>query len=271
MLTITPIPALDSNYFWLIQPNSDKPCVYIVDPGDAEPVIEILEAKGLHLEGILITHHHKDHTGGALHLKQKYQVPIYGPKSTQFPYADHPLAGGNSHTLDNLSLSIIDVSGHTLDHIAYFLSPSSAETLPLLFCGDALFAGGCGRRMEGSAEIMWQALTRLAALPENTQVYCAHEYTLNNLLFAIEVEPQNEALKERLLNVKSLDSQGIITLPSTIGIEKETNPFMRCHIPAIAEWVAHHCDLICSTPASVFEQLRYKKDTWRRKPEPNKH
>lgn len=261
MLTITPIPALDSNYFWVIQPALDKSHVYVVDPGDAAPVIDFLTRNHLVLTAILVTHRHPDHTGGIAGILEHWAVPVYGPESKLVPSVSHPLADGDSLQLDDLEFQVIGVPGHTWEHIAYFYSGAYAPH-PLLFCGDALFGGGCGRRFDGTAEIMWDSLEKLAALPDETRIYCAHEYTLVNLEFAQAVEPDNAELNDRLDHVRQLRAQGQITLPSTILLEKRTNPFLRCQQSGIKIFTEMKTNQQLETTADVFGALRQIKDTW---------
>ena len=261
MLTITPIPALDSNYFWIIRPDQNASGVYVVDPGDAAPVIDYLSRHQLTLTAILITHRHRDHTQGISGLLDYSPVPVYGPESELIPAITHPLGDGDSLALDGITLKIIAVPGHTWEHIAYLYEGTSVIP-PLLFCGDALFAGGCGRRYDGTAEIMWDSLQKLAALPDNTQIYCAHEYTQANLEFAVAVEPDNAELNARFQLVKRTRTQGNITLPSNILLEKRTNPFLRCQHHGIKIFTEHRLQQTLETPAQVFGALRLIKDTW---------
>jgi hydroxyacylglutathione hydrolase len=261
VLTITPIPALDSNYFWVIRPNPNQPNAYVVDPGDATPVINYLANNQLILSAILITHRHRDHTQGIAGLLEYSQVPVYGPDSELIPLITHKLGDGDLLKLDGVSFKIIGVPGHTWEHIAYFCA--ATDTNPsLLFCGDALFAGGCGRRFDGTAEIMWDSLQKLAALPDETQIYCAHEYTQANLEFALAVEPNNKQLATRFEHVKQLRKQAQITLPSTILLEKRTNPFLRCQQSGIKIFIEQKARHKLETPAEVFGALRLIKDTW---------
>lgn len=262
MLTITPIPALDSNYFWVIRPSPNTQAVYVVDPGDATPVIDYLTRNHLRLAAILITHRHRDHTQGITGLLEHWPVPVYGPESDLIPQVNHPLGDGDLLQLDGITFQIIGVPGHTWEHIAYFAPPADELPAPLLFCGDALFAGGCGRRFDGTAEIMWNSLQKLAALPDDTQIYCAHEYTLANLTFAVAVEPENEVLRDRLGQVTPIRAGGGITLPSTISLEKRTNPFLRCQSPGIKIFVENTTRQRLETPAEVFGALRLMKDNW---------
>jgi hydroxyacylglutathione hydrolase len=261
VLTITPIPALDSNYFWVIRPNPNRPAVYVVDPGDATPVIDYLRSNQLELSAILITHRHRDHTQGIAGLLEYSPVPVYGPDSELIPSITHKLGDGDALTLGGVSFRIIGVPGHTWEHIAYFCAATNTSP-PLLFCGDALFAGGCGRRFDGTAEIMWDSLQKLASLPDDTHIYCAHEYTQANLEFALAAEPDNKLLADRFKQVTQLRAQGQITLPSTILQEKRTNPFLRCQQPGIKIFIESKTRQLPETPAEVFGALRLIKDTW---------
>jgi hydroxyacylglutathione hydrolase len=262
VLTITPIPALDSNYFWVIRPSLDTHAVYVVDPGDAAPVIDYLTRNQLTLAAILITHRHRDHIQGIAGLLELSPVPVYGPDSELIPLVTHKLGDGDLLRLEGITFNIIGVPGHTWEHIAYCSPSHDAISPPLLFCGDALFAGGCGRRFDGTAEIMWNSLQKLAALPDDTQIYCAHEYTQANLEFAIAVEPDNPELGARFEQVKHARAQGLITLPSTILLEKRTNPFLRCQQPGIKIFTENRIRQMLTTPAKVFGALRLIKDTW---------
>lgn len=261
MIRISPIPALESNYFWLIQPDQHSRDAFIVDPGDAEPVLDHLNRAGLELKAILVTHHHRDHISGIAALQSQFHIPVYGRQSERIPQVTHPLVAGQAIQLGKMRFEVLDVSGHTLDHIAYFF-PGDALQPPSLFCGDALFGGGCGRRFEGSEEVMWASLERLACLPDETLVFCAHEYTLDNLRFAVEIEPGNGELQQRLQQVEQLRKQNLPSLPSAIGIEKRTNPFLRCHLPGLQEAVINRSGESCQTPAQVFGALRRLKDNW---------
>ena len=261
MLTITPIPALDSNYFWVIQPNPTRQNVYVVDPGDATPVINYLSSHQLTLGAILVTHRHRDHTEGIAGLLEYSSVPVYGPDSELIPLVTHTLGDGDLLQLDGVAFRIIGVPGHTWEHIAYFCTATDKRP-PLLFCGDALFAGGCGRRFDGTAEIMWDSLQKLASLPDETEIYCAHEYTQANLEFALAVEPGNKVLADRVENVRQIRGQGGITLPSTILLEKRTNPFLRCQHHGVKIFTENKTRQLLDNPAAVFGALRLIKDTW---------
>ena len=224
-LQIIPIPAFKDNYIWLIH-NSINAA--IVDPGDAEPVLAYLKELDLHLTTILITHHHQDHIGGVNSLIETFpDVKIYAPKFKHFIFKHHESSEGECIILDDLKLDlkVIDLPGHTLDHIAYF--HHSALTGSLLFCGDTLFGAGCGRLFEGTPEQMLASLEKLAALPPETAIYCAHEYTLHNINFALTLEPNNPELLERKQATIALRNEQRPSLPSTIALELSTNPFLR--------------------------------------------
>jgi len=217
----TAIPAFNDNYIWAIR-DGDQ-CV-IVDPGDAAPVEAWLSDQGLTLSALLITHHHPDHVGGVSALCRDRDIPVYGPARETIPEMDHPLGDGDRVRLatPDLELDVMEVPGHTLGHIAFY-----APRQGWLFCGDTLFAGGCGRLFEGTAAQMFANMQRLAALPDDTQIYCAHEYTLANGRFALGVEPDNVALKQRMEAVEAARARGEPTVPTSIGAERETNIFMR--------------------------------------------
>lgn len=239
----------------------DTHTAWVVDPGDHAPVVQTLEKLGCQLAGILITHHHWDHTDGAQKLHQKYSVPIYGPANSPYQHIDHALKDGDELSVLDRRFSILSIPGHTLDHIAYY-SAATETSNPWLFCGDVLFAAGCGRVFEGDAAMMWDSLSKLAALPDNTEVYCAHEYTVSNLHFAAHIEPNNPTIRERLRSETEKRTKNIPTLPTSMLLEHDTNPFLR---------VAHQ-DLLKamdisgqddgSDPVSVFANLRAQKDTF---------
>lgn len=257
MLTVTPIEAFTDNYIWCIQ-KDQQPGVYVVDPGDGDAVLKALSARGLELAGVLITHHHFDHVGGLDALLAHRQVQVLGPHNPAITQITQRLGAGDYAEVLGCRFQILHVPGHTLDHIAYFHDGDS----PLLFCGDTLFAGGCGRIFEGNPAMMYASLQSLAALPAKTQVFCAHEYTLSNLDFAYAVEPDNEALKARIRLDQQARAQGIPTVPSTLDTELQTNPFLRCDSPAVCQQMQQHDQIDPSDPIAVFAAVRSWKDNF---------
>lgn len=255
MIEVQGVPAFTDNYIWLIHA-SGKPYVAIVDPGDADPVQEAIARQGLVPVAILITHHHGDHTGGIRDLLSHTKMPVYGPANESIPSLTHPLSEGDHVRLDALGADfrVIDVPGHTRGHIAYYGHD-------MLFCGDTLFAGGCGRLFEGSPEQMYASLLKISGLPDVSKVYCAHEYTQDNLKFASVAEPQNEDLRRRVADTRKLRAQGLPTVPSLLGLEKLTNPFLRAHIRALKASAEDFAGRPLTTPAQVFAVLRHWKDT----------
>ncbi|HUW50703.1 MAG TPA: hydroxyacylglutathione hydrolase [Sulfuricella sp.] len=247
-MKIIPVPAFEDNYIWLICEGRHAAAV---DPGDAEPVLDYIGHHGLRLVAILNTHHHGDHTGGNEDLLKHAAVPVYGPRHENIPGLTHPVGTGDTVQLPELStdFSVLDVPGHTSGHIAYYGANS-------LFCGDTLFACGCGKLFEGTPAQMAASLQKLAALPDETKVYCAHEYTLTNIAFAKTVEPANVALLQREVRDHQAREQGRPTLPSTIALEKATNPFLRCDLPAVIEAASRYAGHALNDPVSVFAALR---------------
>ena len=220
-MLLVPVPAFTDNYIWLLAQGGKA---WVVDPGEAEPILKSLKTEKLELAGILVTHHHGDHTGGIKALLEHTNVPVYGPHDS--PCSDlisHRLYEGEQIQLGNLLFSVISVPGHTLDHIAFY-----CQTANILFCGDTLFSGGCGRVFEGTYEQMYDSLCKLMELPEETKICCAHEYTLSNLQFANSTEPDNRDIENYQNRCKTLRQQNLPTLPSTIAQEKKINPFFRC-------------------------------------------
>jgi len=230
------LPAFADNYIWMLH---DGQQALVVDPGESAPVEQALDAQGLKLSAILVTHHHGDHVGGVDALRPRLQGPVYGPAREKIPNPFIPLHDGDAVDWLGQRFDVIDVPGHTAGHIAYFGAARDGEA-PILFCGDTLFSGGCGRLFEGTPAQMHRSLSRLAALPGDTRVCCAHEYTLSNLKFARAVEPHNADLLDYTARCESLRADGRATLPSSIAQERRINPFMRCAQPEVATAAATH-------------------------------
>ncbi len=254
MLTITPISAFNDNYIWALH---DECHALLVDPGDAAPCIEFLEKHRVDLLAILVTHHHADHVGGIPLLASRYQPEIYGPELEPIAGLTIPVSDGDKLDIAKLGLQfeVVGTPGHTLGHVAYYDGSH-------LFCGDTLFACGCGRLFEGTPLEMLSSLTRLAQLPDNTQVFCAHEYTISNIRFAKTVDPDNLSLLDREKKDMACRQAGFPTLPSNIALEKSTNPFLRCHEPALikaAQKVLKHPP---KNDVDVFAALRKAKDSF---------
>jgi len=258
-MNLLALPAFTDNYLWLLH---DAHQAVVVDPGQAEPVLQALEERGLQLQAILVTHHHADHVGGVQALRQATGATVYGPARERIPEPFIPVSQGHQVTVLGCCFDVIDVPGHTAGHIAYFCPDVAGE--PLLFCGDTLFSGGCGRLFEGTPAQMLASLDQLAALPDATRVCCAHEYTLSNLKFARAVEPGNNALLHYSSQCEALRAQGQPTLPSRIALEREINPFLRTRQSTVATAAAHFapatppCDAV-----AVLAALRAWKNEFR--------
>ena len=248
MFEILLIPAFKDNYIWLLVRDGRAA---VVDPGDAAPVMARLEALQLRLETILITHHHADHQGGVGELVARWQPRVFGPAEESITGCTDPLSGGEAIDVLGERVAVLAVGGHTRGHIAYYVPGA-------LFCGDTLFGAGCGRLFEGTPAQMCASLDRLAALPDDTLVYCAHEYTEANLRFAAAVEPGNAALRARVARVAALRAAGRSSVPSTLGEEKASNPFLRCNEPAVIEAALAHA-AVDASPVAVFVAIR----SWR--------
>jgi len=263
-LSVLAVPAFNDNYLWLLH---DGQHAAVVDPGDAAPVLAALQAHQLTLSAILLTHHHADHTGGVAQLLQHFAVPVFGPRNEAITEITHPLAENDVASVPELDLQlrVIEVPGHTRGHIAYVREREAdgRHGAPWLFSGDTLFAGGCGRLFEGTPGQMADSLGKLAALPDDTDVYCAHEYTLANLRFASAVEPDNKALQQRVDIDTEKRQQGLPTVPTTIALEKATNPFLRYREPAILNSLKVAGRLAAdASPVEAFAALRMWKNNF---------
>jgi len=261
-LTCTPIPAFQDNYFWLI---SDGQHAAVVDPGDAAPVEAYLAAHHLQLSAILLTHHHRDHVGGVADLLRARQIPVYGPAGEDIAHLTTTLSGGSVVTLaaPALRLSVLDVPGHTRGHIAYFLAAQGGDA-PRVFCGDTLFATGCGRLFEGTPAQMLASLDALAQLPGSTRVHCAHEYTLSNIRFARAADPRNPALQAWEQEAARLRAADQPTVPTTLSHELAVNPFLRAGDPLLQADLAQALQLapeeLAGDRLKTFTALRAWKD-----------
>jgi hydroxyacylglutathione hydrolase len=259
MAAIIPIPAFADNYIWLIREGSRAA---VVDPGDAQPVIAYLDAEHLELTAIVTTHHHGDHVGGNVGLLARWPCPVLGPARETIPGRTRALAEGDHVDVSGVGLEfdVLDVPGHTAGHIAYV---GAVESVPALFCGDTMFTGGCGRLFEGTAAQMWSSLSKFAALPAETRVYCGHEYTVANLRFARAVEPGSAALREREIEAQAKRERNLPTVPSTIALERATNPFLRAREPVVRAAAEAHAGHPLMDDVAVFAELRAWKNTFR--------
>ncbi|THF58054.1 hydroxyacylglutathione hydrolase [Pseudothauera rhizosphaerae] len=253
-MDIIPLPAFRDNYIWLLRTGHDAA---VVDPGDAEVVENHLAEQGLALRAVLLTHHHADHVGGVGELLGRHRVPVFGPAGESIAGVDHPVKEGDEVALPGFPLrfTVLDVPGHTAGHVAY-------RAPGLIFPGDTLFSAGCGRLLGGTAAQLFASLERLAALPEDTALYCAHEYTLANLAFAHAAEPHNPARDEYAAACAARRAHGLPTLPSTIGLERRVNPFLRVREPGVIDAVARHSGQTPAGPEACFAALRRWKDTF---------
>lgn len=254
MLTLIPLPAFEDNYIWVLHDGRDA---VAVDPGDAAPLVAYLDANGLALAAVLVTHHHRDHTGGTALLRQRYNCPIYGPDSPRIPAVSHPVRGGDAIELaaPRVRFDVLATPGHTLDHLSYVGQG-------FLFCGDTVFGCGCGKLFEGDPAMMAASLDAILALPDSTRVCCAHEYTLSNIDFAKTVDADNPALIARERADRAARARGEPTLPSGLALEKATNPFLRFHDADMAAFAARWLNRPDPGPAEVFGAIRAAKDAW---------
>lgn len=254
MMLVRPIAALNDNYIWMIVHPALRKAI-VVDPGDAQPVIDALQADDLTLEGILITHHHWDHTQGIEALLQYHSAPVYGSKHDQLPACDHFLSEDDEVFFASLDapFRVMEIPGHTLGHIAYVGNGA-------LFCGDTLFLMGCGRLFEGTPAQMLNTLNKIKHLLPETLIYCAHEYTQANARFALAVEPNNPHLHERINTISALRAQNKPTIPAPLSIELQTNPFLRCDQPEVRAAAEKHAGRSLRDEVAVFATLRAWKD-----------
>jgi hydroxyacylglutathione hydrolase len=256
MLYVHPVPAFQDNYIWLIQAeNSHK--VLIVDPGAANPVLAALSKKNLEPVAILITHHHCDHIDGIEALLQHYDLPVYGPASENIPALTNPLTACDGLIVDPEfpKFSVFDTPGHTAGHICYMAENN-------LFCGDTLFAGGCGRLLGGTAPDLFNSLTQLSQLDADTEIYCAHEYTEANLRFAEAVEADNPALDRRIAEIRIRRANNQATVPSLLKDELATNPFLRSHVSNVKRAAELYAGRPLNNTEAVFTTLRQWKDNF---------
>ena len=260
LLELLPIAAFSDNYIWMLH---DGHQALVVDPGDATPVLAALEARSLRLGGILVTHHHSDHVDGLAALRPHLDGHIYGPRRENIPKPYTAVDAGESIELLGQRFAVIDVPGHTAGHIAFYCAAPSDASAPILFCGDTLFSGGCGRLFEGTPAQMHASLQTLAALPGNSRVCCAHEYTLGNLRFARHLDPTNVELAayEGWCQAQRTDDRP--TLPSTVLIERQINPFLRANEPAVVAAALAHAPQSQADPVSVFATLRQWKNDFK--------
>ena len=256
MLEIIPVTALKDNYIWIIK-NKLTSDIVIIDPSEHAAVLKLIESKDLNPLAILITHHHWDHVGGINGILEKYDIPVYTPKKEKVKGSTNPVSEGDMITLDELGLKInvIDVPGHTLGAVAYYARG-------MLFSGDTLFTAGCGRLFEGTAEQMYNSLSKINALPNQTLIFCGHEYTVANLKFAAAVESDNKIIKKRLDEALKRRKKGLPTVPATLKIENQTNPFLRCNEQSIIDSVSNHAGKSINDPVEVFATIRNWKDSF---------
>lgn len=250
-MDIKPLKAFRDNYIWLIL--NDEPFFDCVDPGEAQPVLDFIQQTGLHLRNIYLTHHHQDHQGGVKALKERFnEVTVFGPADDRILILDQAVGDNDTITGHGYELYVLETPGHTSTHLCYLDKTHSS-----LFCGDTLFSAGCGRVFDGSHHELYQSLMRLKTLDDKTKVYCAHEYTLNNLDFAKTIEPENQRIDEYRQSIMNKSC----SLPSNIKLEKEVNPFLRLNQPAVMEFARQH-QIDPKEPYQVFRLLRDLKDSF---------
>ena len=253
MLSVEPIKAYTDNYIWLVSTNEGS---IVVDPGESEEIINLIDSNKIDLKGVLITHHHYDHTNGLLDLTNKMNLEVYGPEKIEG--INNIVNESDKFSLIGINFEVIEIPGHTLDHLAFY---SSNNRDPILFCGDTLFAGGCGRVFEGTFEQMFESLKKISNYPKETKIFCGHEYTLSNLKFALEVDKDNKQLADEYINVKKLISSDIPSLPTNLNKELKVNPFLRCNEINIKNKVIEKFDII-DDELQIFTALRKWKDNF---------
>ena len=253
MLSVEPIKAYTDNYIWLVSTNEGS---IVVDPGESKEILNLIDANEIDLKGVLITHHHYDHTNGLLDLTNKMNLEVYGPKKIEG--INNIVKESDKFSLIGIDFEVIEIPGHTLDHLAFY---SSNNKDPILFCGDTLFAGGCGRVFEGTFEQMFKSLKKISNYPKETKIFCGHEYTLSNLKFALEVDKDNKQLTDELNNIEKLISSDIPSLPTNLNKELKVNPFLRCNEINIKNKVIDKFDII-DDELEIFTALRKWKDNF---------
>jgi hydroxyacylglutathione hydrolase len=255
MIKIESIEAFTDNYIWLITTIEGS---IVIDPGESSKIINFLKEKQLNLKAILVTHHHFDHTGGIKEILFHFPVDVFGPFNNGIENINKKLKDGDKVSIIGIEFEIIEIPGHTLDHIAFY---SENNGSPILFCGDTLFAGGCGRVFEGTSDQMYESLKKLKILPDNTSVYCGHEYTLSNLKFAKEAEPFNQNTLSRYNEVLELREKGFPSIPSSLSTELKTNPFLRSDVEEVQENISIKFKTT-KEPKEIFKALRSWKDNF---------
>ena len=253
MLSVEPIKAYTDNYIWLVSTNEGS---IVVDPGESKEILNLIDSNKIDLKGVLITHHHYDHTNGLLDLTNKMNLEVYGPKKIEG--INNIVKESDKFSLIGIDFEVIEIPGHTLDHLAFY---SSNNKDPILFCGDTLFAGGCGRVFEGTFEQMFKSLKKISNYPKETKIFCGHEYTLSNLKFALEADEDNKQLADEYINVKKLISSDIPSLPTNLNKELKVNPFLRCNEINIKNKVIDKFDII-DDELEIFTALRKWKDNF---------
>ena len=252
MINATPVPILSDNYVWVLSA-IDSASAVVVDPGDADPVLNFLDQSNLNCTAVLLTHHHADHSEGAAEIGENWDCPIYGPIDESISAVTRPVSENDTVTTAGLTFKVLSVPGHTRGHVAYFGHGH-------LLCGDTLFTGACGRIFEGTPSQMYDSLSRLAALDPESLVCCAHEYTVANLEFALQVEPENAQLVDRLASARAIRSAGQPTVPSVLKDELATNPFLRCNEPEVVAAASRHTGRQLKPGIDVLAEIRRWKD-----------